>query len=237
LENGIGGFADHPRTSAGVGLTKLFDECPPIDSLALYQARIREWATTYLAAPHPELGREGPVCPFTATSINKEIFWVGCMDRPDLTADDIERTVAGMMAGFRRLPPTDGPNALLKTILILFPTVTDYSMIDEAQRRLKEESVATGLMIGQFYPGCEAPGIRNPEFRPLQSPISLLAIRHMVSSDFPFLTTKVEWVEEYLRKFAPSIPASVRNLIAAKFDPQNIESPQNHDRENILITS
>ena len=175
-----------------ISLTKLFDECPPTDSLAPHQARIREWATTYLAAAHPDLGREGAVCPFTAASIKKEIFWVGCVDRSDLTAEDIEKTVAGMVTGFRRLPPAEGPDALLKTILVLFPTVTDYSLIDEAQRRLKEKSVAMGLMIGQFYPGCAAPGIRNPDFRPLQSPLALLAIRHMVSSDFPFLATKAE---------------------------------------------
>jgi hypothetical protein len=73
-------------------------------------------------------------------------------------------------------------------------------------------------MIGQFYPGCEEPGIRNPVFRPLRSPLALLAIRYMVSSDFPFLAKKTEWIEEYLKKFAPSIPASARNMIAAKFD-------------------
>jgi hypothetical protein len=210
------------RTPVAISLTKLSDECPSTDPLAPYQAGIREWATAYLTAPHPELGRQGPVCPFTAPSINKELFWVGCVDRPDLTADDIERTVAGMVTEFHHLPPTEGPDALLKTILILFPTVTVYNMIDEAQRRLKKEFVAMGLMIGQFYPGCEEPGIRNPQFRPLQSPLAILAIRHMVSSDFPFLTAKVEWVEKYLQKFAQSIPAAIRSVIATRFDTWNI---------------
>ena len=206
------------RTHTGISLTRLFDECPSTDPLAPYQAHIRKWATAYLTAPHPKLGRKGSVCPFTEPSINKEIFWVGCVDRPDLTSEDIERTVTDMVTGFHRLPPTEGPDALLKAIIILFPTVTDYTMIDEAQRRLKNEFVAMGLMIGQFYPGCEEPGIRNPDFRPLQSPLALLAIRHMVGSDFPFLATKAEWVEEYLKRFASAIPAVVRSMIAAKFD-------------------
>jgi hypothetical protein len=215
---------DRIPTNTVIGLTKLFDECLPSDPLAPYQAGIREWATTYLAAPHPELGREGPVCPFTATSINKELFWVGCVDRTDLTAKDIEKTVADMVMGFHRLPPTEGPDALLKTILILFPTVIDYGMIDEAQRHLKEESITMGLMIGQFYPGCREPGIRNPHFRPLQSSLPLLAIRHMVSSDFPFLTKRTEWIEEYLKKFGPSIPASVRRMMAERFDSRNVQA-------------
>jgi hypothetical protein len=219
----MGQFDGDTWVSAGIRLTKLFDDSRSADSLAPYRDRIREWATAYLAAPHPDLGREGPVCPFTAASINKEMFWIGSVDRPYLTAKDIERTVAGAIADFRRLTPTEGPDALLKTVLVLFPTVTDYSLIDEAQKRLKQESVAIGLMIGQFYPGCEERGIRNPGFRPLQSPLALLAIRNMVSSDFPFLAAKAEWIEEYLKRFAPAIPASVRSVITAKFDTQNTE--------------
>ena len=211
----------------GIRLIKLFDECPPTDPLAPYQDRIREWATVYLTAPHLELGREGPVCPFTGASIGRNTFWVGCVDRSGLTAEDIEKTVAGMVTGFHHLPPTEGPDTLLKTILILFPAVTDYTRIDQAQKRLKEESVPTGLMIGQFYPGCGEPGIRNAAFRPLQSPLPLLAIRHMVSSDFPFLVAKAEWIEEYLKRFAPSIPPSVRNMITTQFDNQNVTTPEN----------
>ena len=174
---------------------------------------MREWASTYLTVPHPELGREGPVCPFTGSSIAKESFWVGCVDRENLTGEEIEGIVAEMVSGFRRIPPEEGPDALLKTILILFPSVTDYSLIDKAQRHLKEESVTMGLMIGQFYPGCEEPGIRNSEFRPLRSPVALLAIRHMVSSDFPFLAAKREWIEEYMKIFSSSIPAPVRTML------------------------
>jgi hypothetical protein len=181
---------------------------------------MRDWAATYLTAPHPALGRDGVVCPYTAASINRETFWVGCVDRPDLTAEDIEGNVAGMVTEFSRLSPTEGPGALLKTVLILFPAVADYGVIDEAQRRLKERFVSQGLMIGQFYPGCAEPGIRNPDFRPLQSPVALLAIRHMASSDFPFIAGKVEWVEDYLKKFAPAVPSAVRDMIAAKFDGQ-----------------
>jgi hypothetical protein len=224
LKDETGEVASDVQTCAGISLTKLFEDCSPTDPLAPYQAQMREWAMTYLTAPHPELGREGPVCPFTASSISRETFWVGCVDRSDLRVEDIERTVSGMVTEFLRLPPMEGPGTLLKTILILFPAVIDSSKIDQAQRRLKKESVSSGLMIGQFYPECEEPGIRNPEFRPLRSPVPLLAIRHMVSSDFPFLTGRAEWIEEYLNRFAPSIPASVRSTMATKLDTQPFSS-------------
>lgn len=223
-EENVADFDNNPLNFGGISLTNLVDECSPTDPVAPYQARMREWATTYLTASHPELGRDGPVCPFTASSISKNVFWVGCLDRPGLTAADIERTVANMVIGFRRLPPMTGADSLLKTILILFPSVADFSMIDDVQQRLKEESIPRGLMIGQFYPGCEEPGIRNPEFRPLQSPFALLAIRHIVSSDFPFLATRAAWVEDYLKIFAPAIPGPVRRMVAEKFDPQGTEA-------------
>jgi hypothetical protein len=205
------------RTLAGVNLSPLSDDCPSDDPLAPYQARVRQWATEYLVAPHADLGRPGPVCPFSAASIRNETFWVGCADRADLTTDDVEEITADVFSVFYGLPPVDGPDAVFKTILILFPQIADYNIIDQAQRRLKERSIPAGLMIGQFYPGCEEPGVRNSEFRPLQSPIPLLAIRYMVSSDFPFLMPQSRWVEEYLRQFAPSVPPAVRTTIAARF--------------------
>ena len=209
-----------------VGLFRLFDDCDPAEPLAPYQALVRDWAITYLTGPHADLGREGPVCPFTAASIGKKMFWVGCVTKADLTAGDIDRVFAGVITRFRHLPPTDGPDALLKTIVVLFPAVTDYSIIEEAQGKLKDESVKSGLMVGQFYPGCEEPGIRNSNFRPLQSPLPLLAIRHMVGSDLPFLSAKVEWVDEYLKRFASSIPAPVRTMIATKFGRDDETIPQ-----------
>ena len=217
----MGEFDSGTSMCGEIQLTKLFDECPPTDPLAPYITRIRDWATAYLAAPHPELGREGPVCPFTAASISRETFWVGCVDKSDLTAEAIENAVSEMIAGFRRISPADGPDTLLKTVLILFPSVTDYGLIDEAQKKLKQKSIPIGLMIGQFYPECEEPGIWNPEFRPLQSPLPLLAIRNMVSSDFPFLATKTKWLDEYFKRFAPAIPASIRSMITERLDSEN----------------
>ena len=59
-------------------------------------------------------------------------------------------------------------------------------------------------MIGQFYPGCAENGLWNPDFRPLDSPLPMLAIRHMVESDLPFLTRETDPPEErssFLRSY------------------------------------
>jgi hypothetical protein len=61
-----------------------------------------------------------------------------------------------------------------------------------------------GLMLGEFHANNESPGLRNPDFRPLRSPIPMLAIRHMVDSDLPFLIRETYAPEErsaFLRSY------------------------------------
>ena len=43
--------------------------------LHAYQT-ILEWTRVFLCRPHPDLGREGPVCPFTQPSLNQKLFWL-----------------------------------------------------------------------------------------------------------------------------------------------------------------
>ena len=50
-----------------------------------------------------------------------------------------------------------------------------------------------------------------------QSPIPLIAIRHMVSNDFPFLNGSPTWIEAYLKRFAPTVPSTVRAALAGGF--------------------
>jgi hypothetical protein len=76
--------------------------------------------------------------------------------------------------------------------LAIFPSLAangadGAAMIDKVQARLKPYFVEMGMMLGEFHAGNESPGLRNPDFRPLRSPIPMLAIRHMVESDLPFL--------------------------------------------------
>ena len=116
-----------------------------------------------------------------------------------------------IFSAFPALPPTDGDDALLKAVLLVFPDVLDYSLIEEAQREGKSKFVQEGLMLGQFYPGCTTPGLRNKAFPALDAPLPILAVRNMVGSDFPFLAQRSEWVDAYLKKFAHQIPGPVRS--------------------------
>jgi hypothetical protein len=44
-----------------------------------------------------------------------------------------------------------------------------------------------GLLVGEFHAANANPGLHNPDFRPLRSPVPMLAIRHLVESDLAFL--------------------------------------------------
>jgi hypothetical protein len=178
---------------------------------------LRNWIANYLTQPHADLGRAGPVCPFARASIDNDMLWFAVVSGASPSLPDVIVELRRFRETFLALSPEDDPNSLLKAAFILFPNVVDCALIDAVQQALKSEFVNAGLMVGQFYNGCAEPGLWNADFRPLQSPIPLIAIRHMVGSDFAFLNTSPAWIEAYLRRFAPTIPSPVRAALADRF--------------------
>jgi hypothetical protein len=175
---------------------------------------VAEWIGSYLCASHSKLGRDGPVCPFTPLSVKKRLLWVAVDPASDPLTPYVREGVAKFAETFFALEPRDGTDERLKAIVIAFPAVRDCGRLDALQEQLKPEFVRRGLMIGQFHPQSDDPGLWNPDFRPLRSPVPLLAIRHMVPGDLRFLTGHPRWIEPYLNKYAPDIPAQLRSSIA-----------------------
>lgn len=170
---------------------------------------ILSWAREYLCAPHEQLGRDGPVCPFVPFSMHSRLFYITVQRGQHFNQQTVCDTVMQYRDWFLELEPTHGHNSRYKTILILFPDVLPEdapTIIDATQYHLKPKFVAEGLMIGQFHPLPPAEsGLWNADFRPLKSPIPLLAIRHMVATDFPFLMHDSQFVTSYLRIFGNNI--------------------------------
>ncbi|WP_423834906.1 DUF6875 domain-containing protein, partial [Streptomyces manipurensis] len=106
----------------------------------------------------------------------------------------------------------------LLTILLVLPGFdpTDSVELDELQRKAKDEFVAEGLMIGQFHPVCEEPGLETEAFRPLRAPLPLLAVRKLLVFDLPFLVSDDAHMEHYLTRFAPGLPARVRDQLVSR---------------------
>ncbi|MEU9127637.1 DUF6875 domain-containing protein [Kitasatospora sp. NPDC048540] len=163
------------------------------------------WARAYLTAPHPELGRTGPVCPFVGASLRDGRFhlalWPG---RPE-DRGEVAEAVALYRDWFLRLAPPGGVRAQFTTILIVFPdlpTAEAPELVDRTQLELKTAFVEDGLMLGQFHDlPPDQPGLWNPDFRPLRSPLPMLVIRHMVPTDLPFLLADPRHLAAYHRLF------------------------------------
>lgn len=193
----------------------IISQLPQSDLEALN--KVLGWARNFLCKSNSELGREGPVCPFAKPSIHKNLFWLTVYRDKDITLEKAFNAVIHYRNWFVELEPTESNEAQYKTILILFPDVAKEDapkVVDKLQQMLKMDFVSVGLMIGQFHELCQEGGLWNPDFRPLRSPVPMLAIRQMVPSDFAFLKHEPAFIMSYLDRFAVNLPPQVRELFA-----------------------
>ena len=189
---------------------------PEIAPYRLCVEKILTWAHTYLCQPHGDLGREGPICPYAEKSLSRGLFWMAVFSEPNPTLNDLAEMLRRYGDLFLQLEPLSPLEAQYKVIVVLFPNLLPayvHDIIEATQVELKPEFVTRGLMIGQFHERCSQPGIWNPEFRPLRSPVPLLAIRHMVRWDAPFLTSDAGSLAAYLSRFGADIPDRLRTHV------------------------
>lgn len=188
----------------------LFTLDSPVESLPenlkVYKNQIsilKDWVLDFLSRPNIELGRKGAVCPWTKKSYDLQHFWVSVHTSWRISIDSLKEIIYQCKSKFLELNSTNTEENLFKTIVILFPHIPeeDYEAIEAVQDQLKPAFVRDKLMIGQFYPGCPQQGLRNPDFKPLNSPLPLLAIRNMVESDEPFLVGNPEFRKIYENLF------------------------------------
>jgi hypothetical protein len=156
-------------------------------------ACVLKWLREFIAKPHPHLGRAGSICPFVPNSLELDSIWIAEIAAGNLTVESISAIITKYRNLFLETEPRNFPGAMNKAFLVAFPSLTSRgsagtAMIDEVQYRLKPYFVERGMMLGEFHAANESPGLRNPDFRPLRSPVPMLAIRHMVESDLPFMT-------------------------------------------------
>ncbi len=169
-----------------------------------------EWVKSFLARPHPKLGRPGAVCPFVPHSLKSNSIRLAVIRTKYLYPEQLEEIVGRYKDIFLKMEVKEQELAINKAFLLIFPDVhieDACKLIDSVQQKLKPLFVESGLMIGEFHKRNETPGMHNPDFRPLRSPIPLLAIRFMVEADLPFLLTpadprlRIRYLEAYLKCF------------------------------------
>jgi hypothetical protein len=173
-------------------------------------SRILKWIESFLCAPNTELGRLGDVCPFAKTAVLKRSieFYRNHSSSMLCLSNDIEAHMEEFLQG-------GGRDDIYRCRIIVPDELAEVSgAIEYIQKQLKPTFVEHHLMIGQFFPDCEEPGLRNKAFRPLQTPVPLIAIRNMVPTDIAFLYGNEQYVRAYMEKFGSRGTVALRQYEA-----------------------
>jgi hypothetical protein len=192
------------------------------------RAQLLKWLRDFIGAPHPDLGRPGTICPFVPGALSMDTIWLSEVTDAEPTLDSIGEVIKEYRNVFLATEPCNPPESINKAFLVAFPTLVargaeGTALIDQVQRTLKPYFVEQGMMLGEFHALNDSPGLHNPEFRPLRSPVPMLAMRLMVASDLPFMTRdqysnseRVVFLRSYLYRLGGSLKPSKFNEVLEK---------------------
>jgi hypothetical protein len=169
---------------------------------------VADWIKTFVVKPHKDLGRAGTVCPFVPESLERKTLWLA----PEQIADLDVPEFAELMSGYERLlldtRPTEGDDVIYNVIVVVF---TDLSadraegVFDDVLMHLAVPSyVEEGILFGPYYEGNKGTAIYNSSFRPFQSPVPFLFVRHGVTGDWKFFLEDEQWLNLWARRYGES---------------------------------
>jgi hypothetical protein len=169
---------------------------------------IADWITSFVVKPHKDLGRAGTVCPFVPGSLERKTLWLAA----EQIADRDLPAVVELMSGYKRLlldtRPTEGDDVVYNVIVVVF---TDLSadraqgVFDDVLGHLAVPSyVEDGILFGPYYEGNQGTAVYNPSFRPFESPVPFLFVRHGVTSDWKFFLDDENWLNLWARRYGES---------------------------------
>jgi hypothetical protein len=169
---------------------------------------VADWIKTYVVKPHKDIGRAGTVCPFLPGSLERKTLWLV----PEQIADRDGPEVVELMSGYKRLlldtRPTEGDDVIYNVIVVVFsdlPADRAQGVFDDVLQHLAVPSyVEDGILFGPYYEGNETTAIYNSSFRPFESPVPFLFVRHGVVSDWKFFLDDDEWLNLWARRYGES---------------------------------
>lgn len=169
---------------------------------------VADWIRSFVVRPNKDLGRDGTVCPFVPGSLERKTLWLGA----EQIADRDMPEVVELMNGYKRLlldtRPIDGDDVIYNVIVVVFsdlPANRAQGVFDDVLKHLAVPSyVEDGILFGPYYEGNEATAIHNASFRPFQSPVPLVFVRHAVIGDWEFFLDDEEWLNLWARRYGES---------------------------------
>jgi hypothetical protein len=169
---------------------------------------VADWIKTFVVEPHKELGRAGTVCPFVPGSLERKTLWLA----PEQIADRDVPEVVELMSGYKRLlldtRPTEGDDVIYNVIVVVFSDLSAeraQGVFDDVLKQLAVPSYEEdGILFGPYYEGNKGTAIYNSSFRPFQSPVPFLFVRHGVTGDWKFFLDDEEWLNLWAHRFGES---------------------------------
>jgi hypothetical protein len=174
---------------------------------------VADWIKTYVVRPHEELGRDGTVCPFVPGSLERRTLFFAPEQIADLDVPEVVKLMDDYKRLFLATPPTNGDDAIYKTIIVVFtdlPAERAGGLFNDVLGQLAGPSYEEdGIIFGPFYEGNDGSAIYNPSFLPFQSPVPFLFVRYTVLSDWKFFVDDPELLARWARRFGPSATAAL----------------------------
>src|SRR5262245_36783452 len=81
---------------------------------------VADWITTFVARPHKDLGRAGPVCPFVPVAFEHKALWLAADRSAGQGAAEVIRRIEGYKRLLLAAQPADGDDAIYKSIAVVF---------------------------------------------------------------------------------------------------------------------
>jgi hypothetical protein len=166
---------------------------------------VADWIKSYVLKPSKDIGRTGTVCPFLPRSVEQKTLWLA----PERIGNQTAPDVIQLMTEYKRLllsaQPSEGDDADYNVIAVVFtdlPAARAKGVFDDVQQHLGVPSYTDdGILFGPYYEGNAATAIYNAGFRPFESPVPFLFVRHGVISDWKFFVDNEEWLTLWARRY------------------------------------
>ena len=169
---------------------------------------VADWIKTFVVRPHENLDRAGPVCPFVPGALERKTLWLAPEQIADRGVPHVVRLLDDYKSLFLGAEPTDGDDANYKVIVVVFTDLSAARAQDVFAGVLEQLAVTSyaedGIVFGPFYEGHEGTAIYNSSFRPFQSPVPFLFVRHGVISDWKFFLDDDDWLNRWAHRYGES---------------------------------
>ncbi|MEU3036777.1 DUF6875 domain-containing protein [Streptomyces griseoaurantiacus] len=160
-------------------------------------SRLMSWLTDTVAAPAPELGRPGALCPFVRPALDaRRLYGVVLDGAPEDPAT--EAAVRREAERFLTAEPVQpDPRSVHKSLLLVLPGAERQEEVTALVARIKLDLIKSGLTCGEFYPDCDDRSVRNERVRVATSPVPLIALRYLTKHDELFLRSQPTYYASY----------------------------------------